>query len=508
MQILKNIWVWVFVIIALVVTANKGYKTFFLRPCSMHQWRQSDGASYALNYYQYDIDFLPSQVHHRHAIDGKAMSEFPVIYYLAAQMYKVFGFHDYFIRLIHFSIFILGLVFITKTAGLFTRNVFLRLIPMAFTVTSAYLFYYAANYLPDVAALSFAMAGLYYFLLFDKNKKFTLLLISFLLFMLAGLLKISGAILMVCSVCYLIHQIIFNKPYYAGFKLTSKIFIFIIPFIALLTLYGWVQYDKYVAEHYHFGGNLFGFLPIWEASVKDILYILKRITLLWLPVILEKYAWIMLICCIILFIAKYKLQNSVIRFFTILASIGVFLYCMLWYKTFDVHDYYMINLFCLPLLLFYSMIDVVEKKQWLKGRNFSYAYYGAFLLLFIYSGYKCRAEQLYRYYEDEYNTFNNSYYRIEPYLRSIGISKDDIVVSVPDPSPNITLYFMNSIGFSECYTSENYNVNYFVHNAGAKYLIVGDSSYVHNPTYEQYCKPEYKIGAFEGIQIFKTHRLY
>jgi hypothetical protein len=508
MKILKNIWLWFFIIISIVVIANKGYETFFFRPCSMHQWRQSDGASYALNYYQNEIAFLPSQVHHRHAMDGKAMSEFPIIYYVAAQMYKIFGFHDYFIRLIHFSIFILGLVFITKTTAFYTRNLFLRLIPMAFTITSSYLFYYSANFLPDVAALSFAMIGFYYFLLFDKNKKFLHLTIAFLLFTLAGLLKISAAIIMVCAICYLVHKVLFGKEYFIEFKYISKLFIFMIVFISILTLYRWVQYDKYVAEHYHFGGNLFGLLPIWEASKNDVLYILKRIKELWLPAILAKYTWIMLAACITLFIAKFKMQNSLLRFFTLFAFIGVIMYSLLWFKTFDVHDYYMINLFCLPILLFYTMIDIVEKKQWLANNKFLYAFCGIFFLLFINSVYKCRAEQLYRYYEIEYNTLNKSYYKLEPYLRSIGIDRNGLVVSVPDPSPDITLYLMNNIGFSECYTGYGYDVNYFIHNAGVKYLIIGDSNYIHNPAYEQYCKPEYKIGEFEGIQVFKAHRLY
>jgi hypothetical protein len=508
MKIRKNVWVLLFIIITVVVIANKGYETFLFRPCSAHQWRQSDGASYALNYYQNNIDFLPSQVHHRHAMDGKAMSEFPIVYYLAAQLYKIFGFYDYFIRLIHFSIFVIGLIFITKTAGLYTRNIFLRLIPAAFTITSAYLFYYAANFLPDVAALSFAMIGFYYFILFDRKKQLWYLMISFLLFTLAGLLKISGAIIMVCAVAYLFSQLIFNRTYFKEFKFISKIIIFLMVFISILTLYGWVEYDKYVAEHFHFGGNLFGLLPIWEASVNDILYILKRIKELWLAAILAKYTWIMLLGCIILFITQFKLQDSLLRFFTILAFTGVVLYSLLWFKTFDVHDYYMINLFCLPILLFYTMIDIIEKKEWLRKNKFSYAFYGIFLLLFINSIYKCRAEQIYRYYGNDYNTFNKSYYKLEPYLRSIGINRNDIVVSVPDPSPNITLYLMNNIGFSECYTGEHYNVNYFIHNAGAKYLIIGDSSYCHNPLYEKYCKPEFKVGEFEGIQIFKAHRIY
>jgi hypothetical protein len=36
---------------------------------------------------------------------------------------------------------------------------------------------------------------------------------------------------------------------------------------------------------------------------------------------------------------------------------------------------------------------------------------------------------------------------VEPYLRSLGIKPDDKVISLPDFSFDITLYFMNQVGW-------------------------------------------------------------
>ena len=504
MRLFKNVWFWFVIIVVFVIVMNKGYETFFFRPCSAHQWRQSDGASYALNYYQHNLGFLPPQVHHRHAEDGRAVSEFPIVYYLAAQLYKVFGFHDYFIRWIHFAIFLLGLIYITKTARLFTKSIFLQLLPVVFTITSSYLFYYSANFLPDVAALSLAMIGFYYFYLFDRKQSLIYFLSAFFFFVLAALLKISDAILMVCAMAFLGYQFLFNGGYFVKQSAWKKSLILLIPVLSVAILYAWVQYDKYVAERYHFGGNLFGLLPIWEATRNDINYIYTRIRDLWMAAILAKYTWIMLLTFILPVVFFFRKLDTLLRFFILLTFAGVVLYFFCWYKTFDVHDYYMINMFCLPLLIFYAAIDIIQKKQWLANIRVAYPFYGMVSFIFFHSVYKCRAEQIYRYYGKDYNTFNTSYYRVEPYLRSIGIDKNDMVVSVPDPSPNITLYLMNNIGYTECYTGENYNVDNFVRDAGVKYLIVGDTSYLRNPLYAPYCKPEFKVGEFESIQIFRT----
>ena len=78
------------------------------------------------------------------------------------------------------------------------------------------------------------------------------------------------------------------------------------------------------------------------------------------------------------------------------------------------------------------------------------------------------------------------------------------MVSVPDPSPNITLYLMNQIGFTECYNYEGNNIHHFVNDEKAKYLIVGDSTYLQHELYKPFCKMENKVCQYKSISIFKT----
>ena len=496
-------WLVFFCIVCGVVGLNKGYQTFFFRPCSAHQWRQSDGASYALNYYQNKVAFLPPQVHHRHAADGRAVSEFPVVYYLAAQGYSLFGFHDYFIRWIHFALFVMGLIFMIRTAKCYTSDPWLPLLPACLALTSPCLFYYAANFLPDVAAFSMGMCGFYFIIRFKQHKKMFSFLLATCFFTLAGLLKISGALLWVACMLSLTYGMYFSKRADDILSKKQRIIMLLIVAGSIAMLYGWIQYDKYVAVHYHFGGNLFGLLPIWDADGHEIAYILSRIRHLWMRAFLTREVWIALFISGML-ILLYRKKRDVFLFRVLgWTAIGVLLYMICWFRTFDVHDYYLINLFCFPILLLYALLDLIEKKQWNRP---SRIYAGILLcagLLLTASAWASRREQLYRYFGKDYNSLNPAYYHIEPYLRSIGIRPDDWVVSVPDPSPNITLYLMNVRGFTECYTSDHYNVADFATLPEVKYLIVSDTAYMHQALYAPYCHPENQIGQFEGIHIFR-----
>ena len=441
-------------------------------------------------------------MHHRYAIDGRAMSELPIVYYTAAQLYRLFGFHDYYIRLLHFSLYLLGLIYLVKITQLFTNNIALQLTPFLLTITPPLLFFYGANFIPDVAALGLAIVGLYYFLRYDTTYKNQYLIGMLVFSTLAALLKISAGIMLIAFICFFIYQYIFDRKYFDNNA--NKFTLSILILLSLATIFGWIQYDKFIATKYKFGGNLFGFYGIWDADGGQILYIISRIKKLWMPMIFSNLVWLFLVLAVIYLIARFKKINPTLRSITIFTAIGVLLYCLAWFRTFDVHDYYLVNTLCLPVLIFICFIDVIDKQQWLATNKNQFYFTACIIIFFLYASYKSMRQQHYRYFEPEFNTFNKDYYEVEPYLRSIGLQPNDLVVSVPDPSPNMSLYLMNQIGFTECYNSQDYNVNHFIFGEKAKYLIISDSNYIHNPLYQPFCKPENKVGQFNSISIYKT----
>ncbi|MBK8146422.1 MAG: glycosyltransferase family 39 protein [Bacteroidetes bacterium] len=431
------------------------------------------------------------------------MSELPLVYYIAAKLYTLFGFHDYYIRLLHFSIFILGLLYLIKIASIYTKEIILQLLPCFFTLSSPLLFFYGANFLPDVSALSFSIVGFYYFIKYNRQKKLKYIFLFCFFFVLAGLLKISAIILFVATAAFVGIKSISSKTEYRSLVSKQKITLITLYAISFLLLYSWVQYDKYIAEIYQFGGNLFDFRGIWESDKEHIIYIVTRLYENWMHVVMPKYIWLALAGSILLLVIHFKSVDSMLRIVIPITALLVITYLLSFFAVFDVHDYYLVTSFCLPILIFIALIDLIEKKQWMTNWKRKLTISGTIILLLGYATYKSGIEQHFRYFTDKYGEFNQDYYSVEPYLRSIGIKKDDLVVSIPDPSPNVTLYLMNQIGFTECYNSDNYNINYFAKNEKAKFLIVGDSSYFHNELYKPFCVAEKKVGSYKSISIFK-----
>ena len=70
-------------------------------PRGVHQWRQTDCASIALNYFQDSPGFFHPQEHNLTGENGATVSEFPVLYYLDAQLYRLFGPHELIMRLVN-----------------------------------------------------------------------------------------------------------------------------------------------------------------------------------------------------------------------------------------------------------------------------------------------------------------------------------------------------------------------------------------------------------------------
>jgi hypothetical protein len=150
----------------------------------------------------------------------------------------------------------------------------------------------------------------------------------------------------------------------------------------------------------------------------------------------------------------------------------------------------MINIYVVPILVLIGFIQVWESFKVPKFINISAL---IFLSAFLFITLKHSKHIIHnRYYGFLKEGINPHLQTITPYLRSIGINRDDIIISVPDNSPNMSLYLMNSS-----------NIPYFI-NQGAKYLIVNESIFVHSDWYEPYMKN--LIAEYHGIKIYEIKK--
>jgi len=125
-------------------------------------WRQSDVAAIARNFYQNGFHFTHPQIDWAGDQPGYVGTEFPILAFLAAISYKVFGVHEWIGRIQAVILFAASLPF------------FFLLARDLFGVTAAIwaLFFYSfaplnlfasREFMPDVPSLSLALIGLYFF---------------------------------------------------------------------------------------------------------------------------------------------------------------------------------------------------------------------------------------------------------------------------------------------------------------------------------------------------------
>jgi Dolichyl-phosphate-mannose-protein mannosyltransferase len=476
----------------------------FYRPQAVHQSRQSDCASYTLNYYQNNNPFLKPQLHSLIAKDGYSASEFPVIYYFTAQLYRIFGPHEFLLRLVNLLIFYLGLFALYNLSRHIIGNDWLALIPPFFMMTSPFVMYYANNFLPNVPALSLVFAGwLFFFKYKDRpGNGLFLLYISAACFLLASLLKISAGIGFIAIVSLFILQLSGIYKFKPIIRPNEKTHWIVIIFLVIGLTTAWYLNAAWFNQINHTGQHLLGILPIWDISKDKIFGNLNYIWVTWRNQYHHVYTQVFIFLMVVFLIIRFKRIKTTLNILLFLLLSGVVIYTLLWFQVFMVHDYYLVNLMILPvfvLIVFLKQMKEIRiRKPWAKSLMI--------LLLLLFFGFNvnhCRVMIDDRYEGSLFSTVHSGLFTITPYLREIGIKRTDRVMVVPDESPNTSLYLINNPGWTEAFTSREGGVNIydFWINGDMHYWIVCDSSYLNDEYYRRFTA--FPIGHYQGINIYE-----
>jgi Dolichyl-phosphate-mannose-protein mannosyltransferase len=184
-------WLVFFIVVAALVVRLIGIDQPFVDPWS---WRQSDVAAIARNFLENGFDFARPQIDWAGNQPGYVGTEFPVLPFVAALIYRGIGVHEWIGRIQGVLFFVAALPF------------FFGLVRRIFGETAAgwATFFYAfaplgvvasRAFMPDVPSLSLAIIGLYFFLRWVEEDRFRWLAWSAVLVSLALLIKLPTAII-------------------------------------------------------------------------------------------------------------------------------------------------------------------------------------------------------------------------------------------------------------------------------------------------------------------------
>jgi len=489
------------------------FQIFDYAPYADHNWRQADCTSFVQTYYNEGMKFFQPKVHFNNFVESRACpSEFPILYYLTAGIWKISNPHDGILRLLNYLIFLWGCFSISRMILDLTKDNFYALAVPIFLMGSPVMAFYAFNFLPNIPALGLAFLGVGMFYNFYKKEKPKWLVGSIIAFTFAGLLKVTILI----PFFAIFGIFILEQTNLVQFKSEGKIFkkgwqnIFLF-FSSLAIVLGWVLWVKNYNDVYSSGIFITKANPIW--GLKE-----PAITQTWHWILregLHEYfnllsRWFILIATILSLIFFGKKMPKTIYGFNLLNFLGILAIFFLFYRQFFVHDYYAIEMMIFPISVLITFFYVFKKSfPAISNHWVTKSIIAIFLIFNLNYAQKNLANRYDRnqIFSKEFDVSISKKIEVQNWLKSIGIEYPMRILGAPDISPNFMLNYFNVRGWTEyampLERDEKNNFRLFTphhlqsfRTLGADFLIITDKRLLEHQNFQEHIK--YPLGNFEN----------
>lgn len=482
-----------------MATAYNYWEILPHKPYSMHQWRQTDALSLTVNYFKEGMNFFSPKIHLQESVGGKAVGEFPIIYYINAFIWQITGQNHFTPRLLTILFSFTGLFCLFRLGMNVFKKLGWALIPPLFLFLSPIFIFYSNNFLVNIPALSCVFIGWFFISQFVKTTKNKYLIFTGLIFSLAGLLRVTmlSGLIPFGIIYFLERTSLLQKEH------TKKnLWVLFTLGLPVIVNGAWVLWMK----HYNIvNGSTYFFTstnPIWTPwGNKDMIW--DYILFHRLPEFYQGYILAIIFLSTFIILLFNKLVNRYLL--TIFFTIGVITisYFLLWFNQFNHHDYYYIDYYlytvCSSFLFLHLLKTQIPHSLNLKMISFVLGIFFVYSTFYASIKHRLRYEYVNNfvvrsfvdskemdrtlYKHDDYKKKINRIESINPVLRKLDIDRTDLVISLPDISSNISLYFMDQKGFTDIYTpqSEDFTTRQKVDRhimRGAQYLICYENGLV------------------------------
>ncbi|MBI2723119.1 MAG: glycosyltransferase family 39 protein [Bacteroidetes bacterium] len=459
------------------------FEVMKMRPCSVHLWPQCERGSIALNYSNWDMNFFLPRIHKfEHGNEGITGMEFPLVQYIPAICYKLFGFNEIYYRGFVLLSIVFGLCMFYRLMYSVNENYFVSIGLTAAASLSPALVFYSNNFMPDVTSLGFVLAAWFYFFKFLKGEGNSKLhyRVYWILMVLAILIKITSFISLTAVLGLVILDLLnfFKKTTPTGslFSRSQKLIIFRGYVLSVILVAAWYLYARWLTQHYKTEGFLLSqtiltnwqdFIDIWDYIYKIHLY--EYFTY-------EGYIHIAVLICVLIIAAKFvsRLYFTI----TLLLLVGDVLFIYLFFSQFQDHEYYIIALLPFVFFLALSFADLLKRISIKFSTIITYV-----VIIFLFFSVKESVRACKRDYFEKYQpkyirwvSDFESYWDLEPKLRKLGVKKTDYTLAGFDMSFCNSLYLMDQLGYSFDENIQGVKLKALMENPRYKYLVISDSA--------------------------------
>ena len=493
----------VFVALCLVYNLSE---TLFGRPQSIHIWRQTNSLDIAMNYYNYNNSLLEPQIHNQFCdggMSGKTAGEFPLIYFVVAKLWKIFGVHEWVFRLVQLLILFLGLFALFEICSYFLKNQFWAGFVSLLLFTSPMVVFYGVNFLPDGPSLAMMFIGWYFVLRFHQKRKDSWLWIAVFFFVFAITIKITSAFSLIAFAGWVLFEWIFQKkqPRVINYGIWQ-----VLPFAALIVVsLTWYLYVNSYNQLHKGEISYFGIWPVWKMTSKQFQEIKDAVDKIFFKEYMSPYLQYLTLILWIGLVLRLRRNALIQNWGLILLPLGALGILMLWFQVLNGHDYYLIVLLIVFAFVWLSIFLAAKSYRWMKHP----AVYAMLLVIFSCNVFSCRNRL-----DERYKGWMNDWFvknlqalgEMEPKLQELHICKDDRIISIPDPSVTASLYFINRPGYTDFGSDFTKDEEFRKRiGQGAKYLIVNDTTILKNAVLQPFIvKP---IGNYKNVRVFDLREI-
>ena len=444
----------------------------------VHQSAQCDRASLAQNYFYGGFHFFTPEVNENRCIDGIVSCELPLTAYMAALAYQLFGYHEFYFRLISFLFLSIGMCCLFLLLSLRT-NQWTAIALVLLLQSSPILLFYTGNFLPDTSSLGLAFVAWYLFFIlhirhpFEPNVSKTWIQALFIVSLgLSVAIKTTSLIQWMCMLGLLIisYLPIFKIQIAQRKQLLLQL---LLAFSLPLAWYLWSKHLSLTHNSQYFMMRIPAseswdkyqeawavYLANWPSQTLSLPIIYCALSIWGLTVFLKKY-----------------IQRELYVLF-ILNAIGSLLFLVLMMEQFKYHDYYVICLFPAFALNFIAILDAFKKlpkKYWLLK---ILTFIGVLIALnFQFNTGKKNLEERYtegNYWEQSHHrSIDIDSFRLQ--IKAMGINRNHCILLGYDPSPNNLLYLLHLRGHRLSRDHDQNRINDIIFGSHPQYFISNDS---------------------------------
>lgn len=401
-----------------------------LPPSSIHVWRQCNTLAVARNFFEEDNNILRPRVDRRFNTDGVTGMQFPAFEWGLAQLYRITGEQYLVQRGYALAISLTALIFVFLFFRRYANDNLAGLLAAWMAGWSPEWFYHSINALPDIMAWMCGAGALAVFMRWRDQRSMALAGLAVVLLTLAGLIKIQYGLFGMIMVVF-----VWRDIQQQHLRPGAAVSWCMAGCLSALVVTGWYSYANALITQSGLNDFVLQLRPV-DGGWPEAIDIIRRNFISDLPELLLNYAGFILL--LIGLVAWFRARGE--RQWT---AFPAFLLFMVWYvlmlEQMKVHQYYL-----LPLLLL-CLFPMLQGCRWLLQKNKLKVLYLLLLLMPVLAAVRIVPARWLKEDRGIPAAFT------QPNLLSAliaAVPAADKVVTVPDKSGCIWLYFLRKKGFS------------------------------------------------------------